>query len=242
MPRKRSEKAVVNEIKIQAAFDGVSSGKYRSLSDAAKQLGLSSTTLYERNKGRPSRQESHEEQQNLTRYEEDALARWVSQLTATGHAPRHPFLREMAEEIRRQRVSNINDPFIEYVTYPPLGQEWVTRFLQRHPNLKTAINRSLELARMKDVSTEIVNAYFEALASTISEHDILNMNVYNMDETGFAIGEIESMRVIVDTGIKLKYQAQPGQQEWVSAVECICADGTTIPPLVIFKGEKISTN
>lgn len=35
----------------------------------------------------------------------------------------------------------------------------------------------------------------------------------------------------------MKYQAQPGRQEWVTAVECIYADGASFPPLIIFKGE-----
>jgi hypothetical protein len=37
----------------------------------------------------------------------------------------------------------------------------------------------------------------------------------------------------------MQYQAQPGRQEWVTAVECTCADETVIPPLIIFKGENM---
>jgi hypothetical protein len=36
-----------------------------------------------------------------------------------------------------------------------------------------------------------------------------------------------------------RHQAHPGRQEWVSIVECICADGTFINPLVIFKGQNV---
>jgi hypothetical protein len=35
---------------------------------------------------------------------------------------------------------------------------------------------------------------------------------------------------------KLQSQFQ-AQQEWVTILECICADGSAVAPLVIFKGE-----
>ena len=64
-----------------------------------------------------------------------------------------------------------------------------------------------------------------------------------MDETGFEIGTERCSRVIIKKeALKTRYVAHPGRQEWVSAVECVCADGTKIPPLLIFKGEKINSN
>src|SRR5436190_20874227 len=62
-----------------------------------------------------------------------------------------------------------------------------------------------------------------------------------MDESGFSIGTIKAGRVIINASIRSKLQAQPGWQEWVTVVECICVDGTMISPLVIFKGETLST-
>lgn len=63
-----------------------------------------------------------------------------------------------------------------------------------------------------------------------------------MDETGFSIGTMDSTRVIVDTTLRTKFQAHSGRQEWVSVVECICADKTAIEPLVIFKGQNVLQN
>lgn len=62
-----------------------------------------------------------------------------------------------------------------------------------------------------------------------------------MDESGFAIGEKEAGKVIINAEVRQKFQAKPGRQEWVTVVECICADGTVVPPLVIFKAENLST-
>lgn len=35
-------------------------------------------------------------------------------------------------------------------------------------------------------------------------------------------------------------RANPGRQEWVTSLECICADRITLPPLIIFKAENVS--
>ncbi len=66
-----------------------------------------------------------------------------------------------------------------------------------------------------------------------------------MNESGFAIGAIEASKVVIDTRItqaSTYCQAQPGRQEWVTAVECICADGSFIPPCIIFKAENFCHN
>ena len=61
-----------------------------------------------------------------------------------------------------------------------------------------------------------------------------------MDESGFAIGEKEAARCIINANIRQQFQAKPGRQEWVTVVECICANGSVIPSLVIFKAKNVS--
>jgi hypothetical protein len=59
---------------------------------------------------------------------------------------------------------------------------------------------------------------------------------------GFGIGESQSSYVVVDSTLRRKYQAEPGKQEWITVIECISADGSSIPPMVIFKGENLMTS
>ena len=56
-----------------------------------------------------------------------------------------------------------------------------------------------------------------------------------MDENGFSIGTIEASKVIINGEIREYYQSQPGRQEWVTSVECICADCLFVPSFIIFK-------
>ena len=80
------------------------------------------------------------------------------------------------------------------------------------------------------------------MEKTIKEKNIRIEDMYNIDETGFAIGVIQRSYVVVNKESKTRYQAQPGRQEWVSVVECICADSGSIPPFIILKGEKVTSS
>ena len=59
---------------------------------------------------------------------------------------------------------------------------------------------------------------------------------------GFNIGvRGRSSYVICGAKAKKIYMAEPGRTEWVTVVECICVDGSAIPPLVILKGQNLQT-
>ena len=75
----------------------------------------------------------------------------------------------------------------------------------------------------------------------LTEFNIKSENIYNMDENGFAIGEKKTGRYIININIRQQFQAKPGRQEWITVMECVCIDRNVIPPLVIFKMEKLST-
>jgi hypothetical protein len=72
----------------------------------------------------------------------------------------------------------------------------------------------------------------------IDENGIQPEDIYNFDETGFAMGLISAQKVVT----RAEYYGrrsilQPGNREWVTAIEAICADGYSLPPYVIFKGK-----
>ena len=91
----------------------------------------------------------------------------------------------MAEEIRKRCVVKINDEDITYVSYEPIGKNWVQRFINRHPNLKAAITDSIEFGCIKDVTREVVENWFKVYREMIDEKGIRTENIYNVDETGY---------------------------------------------------------
>jgi hypothetical protein len=182
--RRRSEKAVQSETRVKDALNKISTKTFATGCAAAKATGVSKSTVYRRLSGGKNRAEARESQQILHNHEEKSLIAWITMMAATGNPVNHAYVREMAEEIRSQCVSGINDEFSTFVSYPPIGQDWVNRFLKRYPFMKTALSHSIEAARLKEVSSELVSEFFDVLTEVIKELDIQLENIYNMDKTG----------------------------------------------------------
>jgi hypothetical protein len=80
--------------------------------------------------------------------------------------------------------------------------------------------------------------YFELLQQKITQYSLEPEHTYNMDEKGFAIGVLgRSKRIFSRRQYEKKevrQARQDGSREWVSLLAAICADGTTLPPSIIF--------
>src|SRR2546423_13281341 len=120
MPLGQGRTAIVHEQAIQDALAVVRNGQFTSILHTAMELNLPDSTLYDHAKGISSLAQAHAKQQNLTEAEENALVKWITQLTASGYPARHATVCEMAEQIRVQRVISVNDNDIEYISYQPL--------------------------------------------------------------------------------------------------------------------------
>jgi Tc5 transposase DNA-binding domain len=199
--KKANEDADYNN-RVQKAVNSIRLGIYKLSYKAAEALGVKVKTVQARMKGRQTRSESHEGQKALTNIEEEELVRWITQLTVAGYPPHHSTFKAMAEALRRRRVAKINEAGIELVNYELLGDGWYKAFRNRHPKITTAISGAIEMNRMKDTTPEVVQAWFDVFKSTLEFYDIQPENIYNMDESGFSIGQIEASRIIINKSIR----------------------------------------
>jgi hypothetical protein len=67
----------------------------------------------------------------------------------------------------------------------------------------------------------------------VSEYDIVQDDIYNMNEIGFRIECINRRYVIIYTNIKAVYLADPNCRDWITTIEIISADGFTISTMII---------
>jgi hypothetical protein len=79
--------------------------------------------------------------------------------------------------------------------------------------------------------------YFKEFNNTIIKYSIDPLNIYNIDETGFRIGVITGRIIITHLITKAVYLADPDHRESLTVVETIYIDSTTIPPILILKGD-----
>jgi len=68
-----------------------------------------------------------------------------------GISPTQALVREMAELLLREHIQ---------VALVKLGQNWVYRFIKRHPNLQSRYNRKYDYQRAKCEDPEVMRAWF----------------------------------------------------------------------------------
>ena len=239
MTRPINYESAEKEAKLQLALAAVLK-KRHTCASASRAFDVPRQTLYDRFAGKPPRNKAHEADQLLSQAEEKELVRWITRLTISGYPPRYETLREMTAEIQKRRVKEVNEHGMQLVVYPQIGENWVARFLRRHQELDSVTLRGAETLRVKEVTRERLQLWFDDLGKVIAEFNITPENIYNMDESGFVIGEKRPGRCIINAQVRQEFQAKGGRQEWVSVIECVCADGTVVSPLVIFRAENIS--
>lgn len=183
--------------------------------------------------------------QALTDAEEACLVDYIQRAYASGH----PFSRKdivtTANEIRSNR--KLLDGSSSANT--PLGHTWFDKFKRRHPCISSASTRLLERSRFTATDPASLEPYFAELGALLDINKYDPSLIFNMDETGYAIGASQTARVIiaqsqdVHSAGKVRKASKTkaikvaaDQQEWVTTIECVSAAGDALPPLVIFGG------
>ena len=70
-----------------------------------------------------------------------------------------------------------------------------------------------------------------------AKYAIQDSDLYNFDETGFAMGMIRASMVVTRSDRIAKPKAiQPGNREWATAICSIAADGHVVPPFLCIAG------
>ena len=122
------------ETNIQSAIYNLHIGRISSIRAAAAAYNIPRNTLYRRYTSQSlTRQNAHEIQQLLSSKQEEELVRWIYTLEKAGNAPNHAQLKEMVVRISSHTGG------LERV-----GINWVYRFLQRHPELRTKIGVKID--------------------------------------------------------------------------------------------------
>jgi hypothetical protein len=241
MGYKRKSEAADREKRLQDAISAYNNQEFNSIRAAADHFRVSDRTMSRRLDGGLSRVQARETTQILSNAEEKTLVRWISRYTCAGSPITSALLLEMAELIRHERVRHASQNSSYTKIIPPIGHEWLYRFLNRHPTIQSIYARQLEAARYNGASYDKVKAWFDAVAAKFQERVYDNSNVWNMDESGYGVGESQTTKVLVPLDRAQQYKTVVGKQEWVTVIECISAAGVALPPMIIFKGQNINS-
>jgi hypothetical protein len=179
----------------------------------------------------------YKSQKILSTAEEKTLLKTITRLSKSGCPITLLLIRDLAEEIQLSyfRLSST------LTSYPPISKRWIDKFRKRYPELKTVYSRALDVSRFEGVNYLVVNAYFNALTDLFLKNPYPSDVIFNVDETGFALGTTLPSKVLIRRGDTTVFKKISGRQEWIIAIECIRASEVALPLLLIFKAKYTNT-
>ncbi|XP_072375567.1 uncharacterized protein, partial [Diabrotica undecimpunctata] len=121
------------------------------------------------------------------------------------------------------------------------GRYWLKGFLQRHPEISIRKAQNMNPARAQKLNKFIVKDYFDKLRGVLQELDLIDKpeRIYNVDEKGCRLSLHHQQTVLAKKGAKRVHLVAPEHGENVTIVSCANANGTAIPPAVLFKGRRM---
>ena len=137
------------EIRLQQAITDFQTNRYPSIRAAARANDVHHTTLSRRLKGRVSRRIARQPQQLLSEIQEQLLVQWILDLEAQGHAPSFTAVRDLAGVVSRDSGGPNN-----------VGKNWISRFLKRHPEIRSKVGRRISAKRANSTSPEAIAIWF----------------------------------------------------------------------------------
>ena len=118
-----------------------------------------------------------------------------------------------------------------------VGGSWTQRFLDRYcDELQSHWSSPLATQHVKSLNKEAVTHWFQLIEERLVKRGIKTHNIYGMDESGFPPSHSGKERVVGRRGSKIQHRASGANRENVTALVTICADGSTLKPIIIFKG------
>jgi hypothetical protein len=222
------------EIPITEAITALQNDQIGSVKAAATAFGIPRSTLRRRLNGATDRSTARQITQRLTAEQERGLIGWIKELEAQGNLPSHTLVHEMVS-----KIETISNPTANPT---PLDNHWVNRFRHRHPEISSCIGVPLESSRALNSTREIIQPHFQRVQALIQKFNIQTEDIWNMDETGLAIGLCANGYVVSGQGKRRVYVKTPQNREWVSILEAVSAGGQSIRPLVVFKGANLQSS
>jgi hypothetical protein len=196
-----------SESDIQEAIAAIKAKRYSSIRAAACAFSVPPSTLHARMSGTTSRHNAHESEQMLSSAEERTLVKWITHLTRTGYPISPALALEMAETICCQRYQLSK----QAPHQRPIGKRWLDRFRIRHPEIQGVWTRQIESARYTALNNTTVQGWFDAVTDLYIQYRYPPERIYNMDESGFAVGASQSSRALVNIREKSSWKVIKGR-------------------------------
>ena len=127
----------LKEARVILAVEAIQNNPKLSIRNAAKIYNVADRTIRRRLAGQPARRDCTANSKKLTQLEEEAIVRYIIELSERAFPPRLCGVEDMANHLLRERDA------------PPIGKLWAHRFVKRQPQLRTRYSRRYDYQRAK---------------------------------------------------------------------------------------------
>ena len=128
---------------LQASLESLDNDPSQSTRAVATAYNVPETTLRRRHAVGINRRVSHEQQQRLSRVQEEFLVDWILEHDLHGYPPSHARARDLAT-----RIPKLNGDMGD------LGHKWVGNFIRRKPRVARIIGWKIEAVRALKTTQE----------------------------------------------------------------------------------------
>ncbi|XP_011859227.1 PREDICTED: uncharacterized protein LOC105556736 [Vollenhovia emeryi] len=121
------------------------------------------------------------------------------------------------------------------------GKDWLYLFLQRNPEISLRQPEGTSLNRINAFNKEEVTIFFSNLQQLIGMYRFPPNRIFNMDETGITTVQQKCPKIYGEKGAKRIGAATSNERgRTITAVFCVSASGTYIPPMLIYPRVRMS--
>ena len=122
------------------------------------------------------------------------------------------------------------------------GRRWWSGFLKRNPQIAMRKPQSLQIARAKAGSPDVIDHWFFSILKPLLEKTGLEDHperIFNADETSFCLCG-RPQKIIARKGAKAPQYVVGGTgKENITVQGCISGDGKLLPPYILYTGQRL---
>jgi len=185
-----SQKLANQEGKVLLALSDLQNDRVKSIRAAAKLYDIPYRTLAARANGRAARVDKRPSGHKLTQLEEDSLSEWILSMDSRGAAPRSSTVQEMVNILLAVYGDSLPDT---------VGKNWPSSFIQWRNELRICFSKRYNYQCVLNENPKTIKEWFTTVQCIIEENGIQPENIYNFDETGFAIELISAQKMVIQT-------------------------------------------
>ena len=115
----------------------------------------------------------------------------------------------------------------------------MTQYIQCHDELFSKYSQKYDYQQAKCEDPELIMRWYKCFHDAIEKYEILEQDIYNMDETGFQMGMTSTVKIICgsETWASNAKAIQPGNFKWVTSIIAINATRWALSSQIILAAD-----